>query len=208
MRNHGDSPRSPDHGYEAMAGDLAETVSALGGRADVLGHSMGGKAAMVLALSEPERVRRLVVADMAPVTYGHSQMRYVKAMEGIELGAVRRRADADRALAAAVPEAGLRAFFLQSLAIGDSGARWKLNLPALGEQMPRIMGFPDGLGSFDGPTLFLTGGRSDYVRPDDWARIRSHFPAARLETTHEAGHWLHADAPEAFARTVAAFLDD
>ena len=86
LRNHGDSPRSPDNGYEAMAGDLAETIAALGGRADVLGHSMGGKAAMVLALTDPERVGRLVVADIAPVAYGHSQLELVRAMQALDLG--------------------------------------------------------------------------------------------------------------------------
>jgi pimeloyl-ACP methyl ester carboxylesterase len=207
MRNHGDSPKSPDHGYAAMAGDLAAAIAGLGPRADLLGHSMGGKAAMVLALTEPARVRRLVVADMAPVAYAHSQMEYVRAMQAVDLAAVRRRADADAMLAAAVPEAGLRGFFLQSLALGPSGAGWKLNLAALADQMPRIMAFPDLPGRFDGPTLFLTGGRSDYVRPEHWPGIRRLFPAARHVEIAGAGHWLHADAPDAFAAAVGEFLD-
>jgi pimeloyl-ACP methyl ester carboxylesterase len=128
-------------------------------------------------------------------------------MQAVDLAAVARRADADAALAAAVPEAGLRAFFLQSLAVGPSGAEWKLNLDALAEQMPRIMAFPELGGRFDGPTLFLTGGRSDYVRPDHWPEIRRLFPDARHVEIAGAGHWLHADAPEAFAAAVAEFLD-
>jgi esterase len=208
MRNHGDSPKSPDHSYEAMAGDLAATIAGLGGPADLVGHSMGGKAAMVLALSEPARIRRLVVADMAPVAYGHSQLAYARAMQAVDLAAVRRRSDADAALADAVPEPGLRAFFLQSLTVGPSGAAWKLNLPVLADEMPRIMGFPEATGSFDGPTLFLSGGGSDYVRPEHWPRIRALFPAARHVEIAGAGHWLHADAPDAFAETVASFLDE
>ena len=137
MRNHGDSPRSPEHSYPAMAGDLAETIAAHGGRADVLGHSMGGKAAMMLALTEPARVRRLIVADMAPVAYDHSQLPYVRAMQALDLAAVTRRSDGDAALAAHVPQPALRAFFLQSLAFEDGRARWKLNLDALADQMPR-----------------------------------------------------------------------
>jgi pimeloyl-ACP methyl ester carboxylesterase len=207
MRNHGDSPKSPDHGYAAMAGDLAAAIAAIGREADLLGHSMGGKAAMVLALTDPARVRRLVVADMAPVAYAHSQMEYVRAMQAVDLATVARRADADRALAAAVPEPGLRGFFLQSLALGPSGASWKLNLAALAEQMPKIMAFPDLPGRFEGPTLFLTGGRSDYVRPEHWPEIRRLFPAARHVEIAGAGHWLHADAPEAFAAAVREFLD-
>jgi esterase len=206
MRNHGDSPRSPDNGYEAMAGDLGETIAARGGRADVLGHSMGGKAAMVLALTAPERVARLIVADIAPVAYSHSQLELVGAMQGLDLG-VARRSEADAALAARVPEPGVRAFLLQSLAFGDGRAAWKLNLPALGEQMPRIMGFPDLESSFAGPVLFVTGASSDYVRPEHWLRIRALFPAAGRVEIAGAGHWLHADAPRAFAEAVTGFLD-
>ena len=143
MRNHGDSPRSPDHSYRAMAGDLAETIAEHGGRADVLGHSMGGKAAMVLALTRADAVNRLIVADMAPVAYSHSQIDYVDAMRGVDLASVSRRSDADAALADAVPEPPLRAFLLQSLSIDPSGAAWKLNLDALADQMPAIMDFPD-----------------------------------------------------------------
>ena len=124
LRNHGDSPRSPDNGYEAMAGDLAEAIAALGGRADVLGHSMGGKAAMVLALTDPERVGRLVVADIAPVAYGHSQLELRARHAGAgPRGPVARRSDADAALARRVPDPGVRAFLLQSLAIAPTAGR-------------------------------------------------------------------------------------
>jgi pimeloyl-ACP methyl ester carboxylesterase len=207
MRNHGDSPRSPKHGYEEMAGDLAETIAGLGGQADVLGHSMGGKAAMVLALTEPGRVRRLVVADMAPVAYAHSQLPYVRAMQAVDLARVSRRSDADAALAASVPEPGLRAFLLQSLAIGPEGAAWKLNLPVLAGEMPRIMGFPDAGRPFPGPALFVTGAASDYVRPEHRAAIRRLFLAAEHQAIPGAGHWLHAEAPEPFVAAVTAFLD-
>ena len=207
LRNHGDSPRSPEHGYPALAADLAETIAAHGGRADVLGHSMGGKAAMALALSEPARLRRLIVADIAPVAYAHSQIAYVHAMQALDLAAVSRRSQADAALAATVPDPAVRGFLLQSLAIGTDSATWKLNLAALAEQMPRITGFPDLAGPFPGPTLFLSGATSDYVRPAHWPRIRALFPAARAQAIPGAGHWLHADAPAAFIAAVAGFLD-
>jgi pimeloyl-ACP methyl ester carboxylesterase len=207
MRNHGDSLRSPDHSYEAMAADLAEVIDDLGGQGDVLGHSMGGKAAMVLALTAPERVRRLVVADIAPVAYEHSQIGYVRAMQAADLAGVTRRSEADARLAPLVEEAGLRAFFLQSLDLGEGGPRWKLNLAALAEQMPRIIGFPSLEGArFDGPVLFVTGDASDYVRPEHWPRIRALFPAVEHTEIAGAGHWLHADAPAAFAEAVDAFL--
>ena len=206
MRNHGDSPRSPRNDYPALAADLAETIAGHGGRADVLGHSMGGKAAMALALTEPSRVRRLIVADMAPIAYGHSQIEYVGAMQALDLAALTRRSEADAALAAAVPEPALRAFLLQSLALSEGRASWKLNLPVLAAEMPRIMGFPDFAGRFAGPTLFLTGAKSGDLSPDAWPRIRALFPAAEHRAIPGAGHWLHADAPGPYIEAVSAFL--
>jgi pimeloyl-ACP methyl ester carboxylesterase len=208
MRNHGDSLRSPEHSYEAMAGDLAEVIDSLGGQADVLGHSMGGKAAMVLALTAPERVARLIVADIAPVAYPHSQIGYARAMQATDLAGLTRRSEADTRLAEHVPDAALRAFFLQSLDLGEGGPRWKLNLAALADQMPRIMGFPalPNAVRYTGPTLFVTGETSDYVRPEHWPRIRALFPAAQHVVISGAGHWLHADAPATFIETVEEFL--
>jgi len=207
LRNHGESPRDPDHSYGALAADLAAEIEALGGRADVLGHSMGGKAAMALALTRPELVSGLVVADIAPVAYGHSQIGYCRAMAGLDLTAVKRRSEADAALRESVPDPGVRAFLLQSLAFGPDGAFWRLNLPVLAEQMPLVMAFPDFPGRFEGPTLFLVGGASDYVRPEHEAAIRARFPAARIEAMAGVGHWLHAERPKEFAAAVATFLD-
>lgn len=207
MRNHGDSPFSPDHSYEALADDLAESIAAHGDCADVLGHSMGGKAAMALALTEPARVGRLIVADMAPVAYSHSQIEYVRAMQALDLAAVTRRSEADAALAAAVPAPALRAFLLQSISIEGGRAAWKLNLTALADEMPRIMQFPVFHGVFPGPALFLTGGASDYVLPVHWERIRALFPAASHHAIPGVGHWLHAEAPEPFLAAVTTFLN-
>jgi pimeloyl-ACP methyl ester carboxylesterase len=208
MRNHGASPRSARHDYPALAADLAEVIAAHGGRADVVGHSMGGKAAMALALLHPDAVGRLVVADIAPVAYGHTQMPLVEAMRGLDLAGVATRAEADRRLAVTVTDPAVRAFLLQSLDLkAPGGPAWRLNLDALGANMPAILGWPDLPGAFAGPTLFLSGALSDYVRPEHRAAIRALFPAARFARIPGAGHWLHADRPEAFAAAVAAFLD-
>ncbi len=206
MRNHGDSPRSPDQSYAAMVADLAEVIAAEGGRADLLGHSMGGKAAMVLALTEPACLRRLIVADIAPVAYAHSQIDYVRAMQAVDLARVARRSDCDAALAAAVPETAVRAFLCQSVTVGPVGAAWKLNLAVLGDAMPEVMSFPAVAGRFDGPTLFLTGAQSDYLRPEHWPGIVARFPAARQIALPDVGHWLHAESPQAFATAVETFL--
>jgi esterase len=201
MRNHGDSPWAETHGYEEMAEDLAEVIE---GQWDVLGHSMGGKAAMVLALSHPGKVNRLVVADIAPVAYGHTQAHLVDAMEGLGLSGVTTRGDADRALAAAVEDAGVRAFLLQSLDVRER--RWRLNLDALRREMPKILSFPEIAGRFDGPALFLSGGTSSYVRPEHRARIKALLPEARFAKIPGAGHWLHAEKPREFEAAVSAFL--
>ncbi len=207
LRNHGDSPWAEDHSYPALAADLAELSEALGPPLDVLGHSMGGKAAMALALTRPDLVRRLVVADIAPVAYSHSQAHLVAAMRALDLAGRPTRAEADRRLAAAVPDAGLRAFLLQSLDLRADPPRWRLNLSALGANMAAITGWPDLPGRFEGPALFLAGAASDYVRPEHRAAIRRAFPAARLARIPGAGHWLHADRPAEVAAAVRAFLD-
>lgn len=207
MRNHGDSFRSDRHGYGDLAADLAEVIAAHGGRADVLGHSMGGKAAMRLALEHPRAVHRLVVADIAPVAYGHSQNHLIAAMRGLDLSGLTSRGEADRRLAAAVDEPGVRAFLLQSLDLKSDPPRWRLNLDALEAEMPRIVGWEDVPGRFEGPALFLSGQLSDYVKPEHREAIRAQFPGARFAKIPGAGHWLHAEKPREFEAAVAAFLD-
>ncbi len=207
LRNHGDSFHDDDNSYGALADDLAEVIEAFGGIADVLGHSMGGKAAMVLALTKPELVQRLLVADIAPVGYGHSQMHNLEAMRSVDLAGVTRRAEVDRQLQTSVEEAPLRAFFLQSLVLGKNGARWKLNLDALADDIDQIIGFPAITGSFEGPTLFVYGGASDYVTSEHHQRIFELFPNAGFNEIDGAGHWLHAEKPREFQAAVEQFLE-
>jgi pimeloyl-ACP methyl ester carboxylesterase len=206
MRNHGDSPRFPTQSYADMAADLAGVIAAHGGRADVLGHSMGGKAAMMLALTEGAMVNRLVVADIAPVAYSHDQTRHITALRALDLSGLTSRAEADKRLAAAVTDPALRAFFLQSLDLRATPPRWRINLDVLEAEMPKIIGWPQVAGRFDGPTLFLSGALSHYVLPDYRDAIRTLFPAARFAKLPGAGHWLHAEKPRAFEETVRVFL--
>lgn len=206
MRNHGASPRSPDHSYTALAADLAEVIAANGAPMDVLGHSMGGKAAMALALLHPGLVRRLIVADIAPTAYAHDQRQHIAAMRALNLDGLSTRSEADRRLAATTPDAALRAFLLQSLDLKATPPRWRLNLDALEAEMPHVLGWPDLPGQFSGPTLFLTGANSTYVTPDHRPAIKGAFPAARFARIPGAGHWLHAEKPREFVETVAVFL--
>lgn len=206
MRNHGASPWFPTQTYPDMAADLAEVIAAHGGRADVLGHSMGGKAAMLLALTRPDCVRRLVVADIAPVAYVHDNTQHVRAMRALPLGGLTSRGEADRRLAGLVPADSLRAFFLQSLDLKSDPPRWRLNLDVLEAEMPKIVGWPEVTGQFPGRTLFVTGADSGYVRPVNRAAILSLFPTARFVKIPGAGHWLHAERPREFEETVRVFL--
>lgn len=202
MRNHGQSPWHSSHQYEDLAQDLSELDLP---QFDLVGHSMGGKAAMVLALTAPERIRRLVVSDIAPVSYGHSQRHLIEAMRSVDLLSVEKRADADAQLKKIIPEDEVRAFLLQSLDVKTQ--RWMLNLDALDQEMDAITGWPGTQGVFEGPAFFLTGANSDYVKADSRPAIRGLFPKARFSKLLGAGHWLHADKPREFEASVRAFLD-
>lgn len=199
MRNHGASPWFDSHAYTDLAADLAAVIEQ---PIDVLGHSMGGKAAMVLALTDPAKVKRMVVADIAPVTYTHTQMGPITAMRNVDLGAVQSRADARTQLNGLEP--GVPDFLLQSLDMKDK--RWRLNLDVLAAEMDKIIGFPDIPRSFDGPTLFLSGGNSDYVQPAHRPTIKQLFPQAKFAKIPGAGHWLHAEKPREFEAAIATFL--
>jgi len=199
MRNHGASPWYDTQSYADMAGDLAEVID---GQWDVLGHSMGGKAAMVLALLHPEKVRKLIVADIAPVAYSHTQAGPIEAMRGVDLSLVSSRADAQEQLVGL--EAGVDTFLLQSLDLKEK--KWKLNLDILDAEMSEIVGFPEVSGQFDGPALFLSGAKSTYVLPEYRPRIKALFPAAKFAKIPDAGHWLHAEKPREFEAAVSAFL--
>ncbi len=205
LRNHGDSPWTDSHSYPDMAADLADVIDCHGGRADVMGHSMGGKAAMVLALLHPERVCRLVVADISPVAYDHDQIQHIRAMQAVDLDRIERRSDAVAQLAARVPDTALQAFFTQSLDVAQK--RWKLNLDLLASEMPGILGFPEIDAQFTGPTLFLSGADSDYVLPAHRPAIRTLFPTARFARIPGTTHYLHAEKPRDYEATVRAFLD-
>jgi pimeloyl-ACP methyl ester carboxylesterase len=208
LRNHGSSPHAPTMSYPEMAADVAETLRAQGAwPAAVIGHSMGGKAAMALALTQPEGVARLLVADIAPVTYPTPLFtRYIAAMRAIPLRPGLTRRDADAALAEAVPSAALRGFLLQKLLFNENPPRWRSALDVIAAEMAKIGGWPDLPGRYEGPVLVLAGDASDYIRPEHHVLFTRLFPAARFATI-PAGHWLHAENPAAFLDQVIGFLE-
>lgn len=211
LRNHGDSPWAETMDYPAMAGDVSAFLDRQGlDRVALLGHSMGGKTAMALALAQPERIGSLTVVDIAPVAYSQTHQGYVEALQALDLGGITRRAEADAALQASIPEAGIRAFLLQNLVARDGGFAWRFNLAALGAGMAEISGFPEapGQGAYDGRTFFLGGGLSDYITAEHQGAIARLFPRAAVETVAGAGHWVHAEAPERFLEALQAFLTE
>jgi len=209
LRNHGQSFHDDEMSYPAMADDVARLIKDLDlGPCHLLGHSMGGKVAMTLALDDPGLVTDMVVADIAPVGYAHDHDELVDAALGLRLDTLGSRADADRALANSIGEASLRGFLLQNLVRDGDDWRWRVNWPAIRRQMEKLTGFIDlpddwriGL-----PTLFIRGAKSDYVGDEEIAQIDRHFDSAEIATIENAGHWLHAEQPQAFIERVLEFL--
>jgi pimeloyl-ACP methyl ester carboxylesterase len=206
MRNHGGSLHHPLMNYPAMTADLLRFMDERElETASLLGHSMGGKVAMWFALTESHRVNKLIVADIAPVSYEHSFDNIIHALKTLPLAEIGNRKQAETLLESSIPELGYRQFLLQNLILKDSSYCWRVNLDIFHEMAPHIAAFPknDHLTPFTGKTLFIAGGDSDFVQPET---INSLFPTAAISTINQAGHWLHVQQPEVFTAQVMAFL--
>jgi esterase len=209
LRNHGTSPWSPAMSYREMAEDVRGFMVRhdLAGAA-VLGHSMGGKTAMVLALDHGDMVGALCVVDIAPVAYGHTHLPFIEAMRAVDLGGATRRSQVNEQLKSAIEDPMLRNFLLQNLVLTAGALAWRINLAALAANMDALIGFPSEAEEqrYGGPSLFAAGAKSDYVRPDNQGVIQRLFPSAEIHVIPEAGHWVHAEQPEALRARVVAFL--
>ena len=209
LPNHGKSAWTEDPSYEAVADAVADWLStAYDGASHVVGHSMGGKVAMVLALRHPELVGRLVVADIAPaVSEGAGEFEHLlDSLARIDLGSVERRAQADEQLAQWVHDERVRGFLLQNLRSTKDGFAWQANLALLRRELGLIGGFPDLDATFDHPVLWIAGGRSDYVQPHHAETMKRLFPRTTAVTIKGAGHWVHSEKPEAFTSALRTFL--
>lgn len=206
LRNHGRSPHGERMAYATLAGDVLDTMDAHRlGAAALVGHSMGGKTAMEIALTSPERASRVAILDIAPVEYARRHDRELDALARLDPAALKSRADADRALADAIPEGATRQFLLKNLIRGDRGFGWRIPLDTIAEQYPQLVR-PPSQGRYEGPILFIRGGRSDYIRDDHGPAIRERFPGARIETIADATHWVHIDAPGECSGILHDFL--
>jgi len=209
LRNHGDSPWVDGMDYRDLAGDVAHFIETHGlGPATVIGHSMGGKTAMMLALTRPELVKRLVVVDIAPVERETGFGAYINAMSEVPLPACESRADVEEHLEDVVRTKMVRTFLVQNLMRDDAGFRWRINLSALADGMDQIADFPepDHHQSYRGQTLFVAGAQSDYIQSHHMGDIARLFPKSHVAHIPGAGHWLHAEAPEVFLKELNAFL--
>lgn len=208
QRNHGRSPHALEMSYQLMAQDLEEFLAAQQlGAVYLLGHSMGGKAAMRFALNYPDQVEKLIVADIAPRAYPPHHSEILAALRSLDPPSFTSRKEMETHLANSIPDLATRHFLLKNVKRDSTGTfYWQMNLAAINRNYARLNEALSGQPPFEKPTLFIRGERSDYIRDEDLASIRKLFPRAELHEIPGAGHWVHADAPEAFLRKVREFL--
>lgn len=211
LRNHGRSPHSAEHNYALMADDLAELLEKLKlDKVDLIGHSMGGKAAMVFSQRYPQKLHKLVVVDIAPRQYQDEHSSIFKALLALDLSSYTSRIEVDKALEQALPNKAVRQFLLMNLALNDGQLNWQINLQALFDNYPQLLKavceISPETSLSEIPSCFIRGSQSDYVRDDDEALIKNCFPNAQIITL-DAGHWVHAEAPQQFLTKISEFLD-
>jgi len=212
LRNHGDSPHCEDMGYSQMADDVIATLDRLSiEKCDLLGHSMGGKVAMDIALRYPTRINKLIIVDIAPKAYPPHHEELIKVMLSLPLDTLKRRSDADAALASVEPNPDVRAFLIKSLMRvqadkGPDNYRWRFNLNSISDNYADIASAIEASGEYSDPVLFIKGSLSDYLGIDDRDLILQRFPGATLKVIDQAGHWPHAEKPQIFDHIVGDFL--
>ncbi len=207
QRNHGNSPHSDEFSYPAMAEDIKNFIDRHNLRNPViLGHSMGGKAALFFAVTYPELFEKLIVVDIAPKAYPNRHDTIIKAFSAVDIENIQSRNEADEQMQPYIAEMGIRQFLLKNLKRTDSGFAWKLNLSAIRDNLNNIMeGLPADK-TTDKPILFVRGGKSDYINDEDEQVIKKQFPNAKTVTVSNAGHWVHAEQPGPLHDAVTGFL--
>ena len=208
QRNHGQSPHSDDFSYQLMANDLEEyMIENSIDKACILGHSMGGKVAMLYACQHPEKVERLIVVDIAPKAYPIHHQVYIDAMRALNFEEIGSRGEADKKFDQHIQNFAIRQFLLKSLYWKEKGKlAFRFNLDAIEANLAMVGEALLEDAEYLGETLFINGGQSNYITPADEELIHHHFPLAHIYTIPEAGHWVHAEAAEEFADVTTKFL--
>lgn len=211
LRNHGASPHHDRMDYPALSGDVYHLIqNVIGKPVIILGHSMGGKTAMHLALTQPNWVVKLIVVDVAPTTTNDDPLTYIRIMQSLNFSMVMNRSDADIQLRQKIKDPVIRQFLLQNLRIINGRFQWRINLNAIYKHIADLMSFDkscDDL-TYPFPALFLRGAWSNYIADKHGKLIKSYFPGAKLLTVKQAGHWIHAEQPKTFLDAVCNFLSD
>lgn len=208
QRNHGQSPHSDEFSYQAMADDLLAFLNSQAlNRVHLLGHSMGGKTAMQFAACYPRRLNRLIIEDISPTAYAPRHLELFAALKQLPLKQLSSRSEAERLMQKAVPDLAVRQFLLKNLQRQpDGGFAWRFNLPVLEKHYSDLIASLDISGPIEIPTLFLRGSRSDYLPPTLPFEISGLFTRSKMVTIEDAGHWVHAEQPQAFLQAVSTFL--
>lgn len=207
LRNHGDSPHCDSMSYDEMANDIFELADHLAiDNFSIIGHSMGGKVAMYCALQRPDRINRLVIADIAPVKYGNNHQDVFDGLTTLIQNPIASRQAADKCLSATIENIGVRQFLLKSLFRNEGKFQLKFNLNSIMKNYPLIIDWPDINAVFNKPVLFIKGSDSDYILEKYSPSIFRFFPHAQAKIITNTGHWLHADKPKTFNRLVLNFL--
>lgn len=208
LRNHGKSFHSDEFTYPAMVQDVIEYAQAHQlEKIDIIGHSMGGKIAMLLAVQYPEFVRKLVVADIGPKYYAPHHQDILAGLNAVDFSMQPDRTQVEEMLYPYIPDFGTRQFLMKNLYWKSPGQLdFRFNLKVFNEQIEQVgQALPENT-KYLGPTLFLRGGNSRYILDADWELIQDHFPKAILETIPNVGHWLHAENPKLFFEITSRFL--
>ncbi len=208
LRNHGNSPHSDQFDYDVMVEDIVELMNDEGiDKAHILGHSMGGKVAMHLATQHPDKVDKLIIVDIAPKYYAPHHQQIFAGFHSVDLANLENRKDADNQMSKVISNFGVRQFILKNLDRSKDGSfSWKLNLSVIESAIEKVGEGIEGKVSFNGTTLFIAGGKSDYVTSDDHELIRSFFPKAEIKVVDGAGHWVHAEKPQELSDMINEFL--
>ncbi len=207
QRNHGKSPHSSLFDYFIMSKDLADFMDQHSiEKANIIGHSMGGKTAMQFSFDYPAKIEKLIIADIAPRAYGASHNELIDALHSLDLSKITKRTDAEEMLSADIKSLGTRQFLLKNLTREGDSYKWKMNLPAITKNYDAIIGNVEEDKTYSGETLFIRGGNSDYINAEDEVQIKRQFPNSHIVTIPGIGHWVHAEAPKEFYDEVVKFL--
>lgn len=208
QRNHGRSPHASSNSYADMVADLLEFCDQHGlHKINLCGHSMGGKVAMLFSLEYPRHVHKLIVLDIAPITYQHNHAQLLESLMAVDLLSLKSRSEADKRLQSAIPDTATRLFLLQSLSGSPGAYQWRLNLPILHRHVEEIGSFPEIEKKANSRSLFISGSQSNYLLEEHHVKILTLFPHALFKSISGAGHWLHVEKPQRVIEAMREFLE-